>query len=128
MKDVQDDLHRRVRDAIASLPAYFRTETKIEGVNATDLHTLNTVLGATIEEQVVRTLNDLRNSWDPDERYALYSFVRQAQTFPGRAPAPSLRWRHSVRHRTQGLVSLGEGTGTQLAVPSHRSSLRQHRR
>lgn len=64
MNAVQDDLHRRVRDAIASLPAYFRTETKIEGVNATDLHTLNTVLGATIEEQVVRTLNDLRNSWD----------------------------------------------------------------
>ena len=82
MSDVQDDLHQRVRDAISSLPAYFRTETRIEGVNATDLHTLNTVLGATIEEQVVRTLNDLRNSWDPDERYALYSFVRQAQTFP----------------------------------------------
>ena len=82
MNDVQDDLHRRVRDAVASLPAYFRTETKIEGVNATDLHTLNTVLGATIEEQVVRTLNDLRNSWDPNERHALYSFVRQAQTFP----------------------------------------------
>ena len=82
MSDVQDNLHQRVRDAISSLPAYFRTETRIEGVNATDLHTLNTVLGATIEEQVVRTLNDLRNSWDPDERYALYSFVRQAQTFP----------------------------------------------
>ena len=82
MSDSQGDLHRRVREAIASLPAYFRTETKIEGVNATDLHTLNTVLGATIEEQVVRTLNDLRNSWDPDERHALYSFVRQSQTFP----------------------------------------------
>ena len=49
---------------------------------ATDLHTLNTVLGATIEEQVVRTLNLIRNTWDPDEQYSLYSFVRQAQTFP----------------------------------------------
>ena len=49
---------------------------------ATDLHTLNTVLGAAIEEQVVRTLNLIRNTWDPDEKYALYSFVRQAQTFP----------------------------------------------
>ena len=49
---------------------------------ATDLHTLNTVLGATIEEQVVRTLNLIRSTWDPDEKYALYSFVRQAQTFP----------------------------------------------
>ena len=49
---------------------------------ATDLHTLNTVLGATIEEQVVHTLNLTRNIWDPDGRYALYNFVRQAQTFP----------------------------------------------
>ena len=61
---------------------YFRTETHISGIMATDLHTLNTVLGATIEEQVVRTLNLIRNTWDPDEKYSLYSFVRQAQTFP----------------------------------------------
>ncbi|MEW6356594.1 MAG: hypothetical protein AB1696_09725 [Planctomycetota bacterium] len=75
-------LHRDVREAIASLPIYFRTETHISGIMATDLHTLNTVLGATIEEQVVRTLNLVCNTWDSDERYALYSFVRQAQTFP----------------------------------------------
>lgn len=76
------ELYKAVREAIASLPIYFRTETHISGIMATDLHTLNTVLGATIEEQVVRTLNLLRTTWDPDEKYALYSFVRQAQTFP----------------------------------------------
>ena len=75
-------LHRDVREAIACLPMYFRTETHISGIMATDLHTLNTVLGATIEEQVVRTLNLIRNTWDPNEQYSLYSFVRQAQTFP----------------------------------------------
>ena len=75
-------LYKDVREAIACLPIYFRTETHISGIMATDLHTLNTVLGATIEEQVVRTLNLIRNTWDPDEKYALYSFVRQAQTFP----------------------------------------------
>ncbi|MHB1033961.1 MAG: hypothetical protein ACYC35_06235 [Pirellulales bacterium] len=75
-------LYRDVREAIASLPIYFRTETHISGIMATDLHTLNSVLGATIEEQVVRTLNLLRNTWDPDDKYPLYSFVRQAQTFP----------------------------------------------
>jgi hypothetical protein len=67
---------------VASLPIYFRTETHIAGVMATDLHTLNSVLGATIEEQVVRTLNLVRSTWDPTGRYALYSFVRQPQTFP----------------------------------------------
>ena len=45
-------LYRNIREAIASLPLYFRTETHISGIMATDLHTLNTVLGATIEDQV----------------------------------------------------------------------------
>ncbi len=75
-------LYKDVREAITCLPIYYRTETHISGIMATDLHTLNTVLGATIEEQVVRTLNLTRNTWDPDEKYTLYSFVRQAQTFP----------------------------------------------
>ena len=75
-------LYKDVREAISSLPIYFRTETHISGIMATDLHTLNTVLGATIEEQVVRTLNLLRSTWDKRDKYALYSFVRQAQTFP----------------------------------------------
>ncbi|MGH7964313.1 MAG: hypothetical protein ACRERD_21265 [Candidatus Binatia bacterium] len=75
-------LHKSVREALATLPVYFRTETSISGVMATDLHPLNTVLGATIEEQVVRTLNLVRTTWDPEGRYALYSFVRQPQTFP----------------------------------------------
>lgn len=75
-------LYKDVHEAISSLPIHFRTETHIAGIMATDLHTLNSVLGATIEEQVVCTLNLIRNTWDPDEKYALYSFVRQAQTFP----------------------------------------------
>ena len=75
-------LYRDVREAIACLPMYFKTETHISGIMATDLHTLNTVLGATIEDQVVRTLNLIRSTWDPKENYSLYSFVRQAQTFP----------------------------------------------
>ena len=76
------ELYRNVREAIATLPIYFRTETHIAGIMATDLHTLNTVLGTTIEEQVVRTLNLIRKTWDPGGDYALYSFVRQPQTFP----------------------------------------------
>lgn len=76
------ELYTNVRSAIATLPTYFRTETRISGINVTDLQTLNTVLGATIEEQVVTTLNAVRHVWDPEEHYALYSFVRQAQTFP----------------------------------------------
>lgn len=75
-------LHKGVVEALAALPTYFRTETFISGIPATDLHALHGVLGVAIEEQVVATLNTMRGTWDPDGKYALYSFVRQPQTFP----------------------------------------------
>lgn len=75
-------LYQRVREAVFSVPLHFQTETQIEGISATDIFTLNTALGATIEEQVVDTLNRIRSVWDPDEEYSLYGFVRQAQRFP----------------------------------------------
>lgn len=54
------DLHRRVIEAVAALPVYFRTETFISGIPAPDLHTLHGVLGASIEDQLVATLNTMR--------------------------------------------------------------------
>lgn len=64
------------------LPSYFATETTIAGLQATDIFNLNSVLGATIESQVVQTLNRMRSVWDADNNYTLYSFIRQSQTFP----------------------------------------------
>ena len=75
-------LYRRVIDALYAVPAHFTSRTAIEGIAATDLQTLNTVLGATIEEQVVATLNRMRAVWDPDEEYQRFFFYRQAQVFP----------------------------------------------
>ena len=75
-------LYERVVEALYAVPFHFRSGTIIDGVLATDLQTLNQVLGATIEEQMVSTLNRMRNVWDPDDRYLRYSFVRQAQVFP----------------------------------------------
>ena len=70
-----------VRDALKALPAHFHSDTFIEGVNATDVFTLNSALGATIENQVVETLNTIRSVWDPENRYGTYLFVRQPQSF-----------------------------------------------
>lgn len=47
----------RVGAALKSLPAYFRSETFIEGISAIDIFTLNSALGATIENQVVDALS-----------------------------------------------------------------------
>lgn len=75
-------LAERVRDALAALPAHFASRTFIEGLEAGDLFSLNSMLGGSIEIQVVQTLNRLRAVWDPDEEWEEYSFVRSAQTFP----------------------------------------------
>lgn len=71
-----------VRAALAALPAYFHSDTFIEGISATDIFTLNSALGATIENQVVDTLNQIRNVWDEGDKYRTYAFVRQPQSFP----------------------------------------------
>ncbi|WP_419918890.1 hypothetical protein [Candidatus Poriferisocius sp.] len=80
--DPRTELRDRVQDALLALPSYFDSATNIEGLAATDLFSLNTVLGATIEVQVVQTLNRMRDVWDPNDEWTLYQFYRQAQTFP----------------------------------------------
>lgn len=72
----------RTREALTALPAYFSTETVLSGIRATDIFTLNDALGATIEDQVVSTLNKMRPLWDPEDAYRLYWFIRRPQTFP----------------------------------------------
>lgn len=76
------DLWKAVQKAIFTLPDRFESDLVISGVLATDLHAFNSSLSATIEEQVIEALNDLRSIWDPNGTYALYSFERQPQTFP----------------------------------------------
>lgn len=75
-------VYERVREALFALPTYFRSDTSIEGILATDIFTLNAAFGATIEAQVVSTLNQMREVWDPDEKFMYHRFVRQPQTFP----------------------------------------------
>lgn len=75
-------LFERVREAVFAVPSNFRSDVVIRGVQVTDLFNLNALLGAAIEAGVVSTLNSLRPLWDDDDRYAMYSFVRQPQTFP----------------------------------------------
>src|SRR5215212_6071618 len=72
----------RVREALLALPNHFDSSTKIDGMLAPDVFTLHGALGATIEEEVVKTLNRIRSVWDPEKKYETYGFVRQPQTFP----------------------------------------------
>ena len=80
--DALGTLVGNVRNAISALPVYFRTATRIEGLDGGELFNLSAVLGSAIEVQVVETLNRIREVWDPDDRWPRYRFVRSAQTFP----------------------------------------------
>ena len=75
-------LLQAVKDTLFALPARFRSTLHIEGVLATDLHAFNTSLGASIEEQVVAALNELKSAWDPGDKYPTHQFVRSPQRFP----------------------------------------------
>ena len=76
------ELHTHVTGVLKSLPFHFFSTTTIEGISALDIFTLNSALGATIEEQVVSALNRQRSVWDPDDKYTSYGFSRQTQRFP----------------------------------------------
>lgn len=81
-KDRHTVLRDRVQSALLALPGYFTFESPISGINAADLFNLNTLLGAGIEVEVVRTLNRLREIWDPDDEWLGYRFERSNQAFP----------------------------------------------
>jgi hypothetical protein len=76
------ELYKRVKSAIFALQSYFDSDISIKGLDAEDLFSLNSLLGAAIEANVVETLNSMRSVWDPNDRYADCSFTRQSQTFP----------------------------------------------
>lgn len=80
--DPKTALQARLRTVLVGLPAFFEFNNHIAGVEATDLHALNTLLGASIEGQVVKALNQQRALWDPDDEWLGYTFERQSQRFP----------------------------------------------
>lgn len=80
--DPRTRLIERLKSVLAGLPSFFDFKNTFSGVNATDLHSLNTLLGASIEGQVVKALNLQRPIWDPEDEWLGYAFERQSQVFP----------------------------------------------
>jgi hypothetical protein len=75
-------LYENVIKTLYALPEEFKTSLRISDFRATDIFTLNSALGASIEDAVVSGLNSLREVWDPLGQYAVYRFERQSQAFP----------------------------------------------
>lgn len=64
------------------LPDLISFEHPYRGISATDLFSLNTLLGSTIENTVVRFLNEHRHLWDPQNEWQDYRFIRSSEFFP----------------------------------------------
>ncbi len=76
------ELFTRVGEVCAEIPIHFQSTISVAGVRVTEIYAFSAVLGLTIEQEVIRTLNTLHNNWDPTEKYSSYRFVRQPQNFP----------------------------------------------
>jgi hypothetical protein len=74
--------HYMYQGVLFNISDNFQSSIRIEGIRATEIYTFGAVLGAVIESEVVRTLNDLRPYWDPSGHYIDYVFERQPQCFP----------------------------------------------
>ena len=81
-KDEKFGLVMNVKEALQALPHYFKSPIVIQGLSATDLFAVNTLLGGAIEEQTVRILNEMRSVWDNEKKWFDYRFVRFPESFP----------------------------------------------
>ena len=80
--DCRSSLIDKLRNvAFPSLPAECMIENNYSGILATDLFSLNTLLGSMIENKVVMFLNSHRYLWD-DDNWNDYHFIRSNESFP----------------------------------------------
>lgn len=80
--DRRASLIKKLRNVVfPSLPAECTIENTYSGILATDLFSLNTLLGSMIENKVVSFLNTHRHLWDNGE-WNEYHFIRSNESFP----------------------------------------------
>lgn len=77
------DLVNRIKESVLPLIADMMKIPHIyKGIMATDLFSLNTLLGSTVEVAVVSFLNENRDLWDKDRQWVDCRFVRSSEFFP----------------------------------------------
>ena len=80
--DYRSSLIQSLRSVVfPSLPALCTIDNHYSGILATDLFSLNTLLGSMIESKVVAYLNTQRHLWDHGE-WSEYHFIRSNESFP----------------------------------------------
>lgn len=80
--DNRTHLRNNVIRALSALPMHFTSPIIIEGIDANDLFSINTLLGGSIETQAVAILNSLRGVWDPEGQWPDKEFKRFPESYP----------------------------------------------
>lgn len=70
------ELWKRVNNALKEVHRHFRSTITVSGITVTEIYTFSEALSATVENEFVRNLNDIREVWDPENRYPLHHFIR----------------------------------------------------
>ena len=84
---------------------------RVAGISAVDLFTLNTPLGAAIEQSVVDSLNDVREIWDPLGADVLPGHVRAQSQLHPQPGGPSLSQHGRPDDACRAIGRLGEPDG-----------------
>lgn len=81
-KDPRFALRKGVMDALRAVPSSFSSKIYIEGLDSTDLFSMNSLLGGAIENQTTEALNSMRSVWDKEGLYKDCVFRRHAESYP----------------------------------------------
>lgn len=117
--DPRTRLMEGVERALRAIPLHFSSPIFIEGIEATDLFSMNQLLGGAIETQTVAILNLLRTVWDPDGEWMDYEFIRFPESFPD---VRLMRHRHSSEMPLIGIELKGWYLLSKERMPSFRFS------
>ena len=69
-------------NALPALSTECIIKNEYSGILATDLFSLNALLGSMIEQNVVLFLNNRRSLWDDKKEWEEYHFIRDNESFP----------------------------------------------
>lgn len=80
--EIQKLISKLCNEALPSLETECVIKNEYSGMLATDLFSLNTLLGSMIEQNVVLFLNNHRSLWDDKHKWEEYHFIRDKESFP----------------------------------------------
>lgn len=77
------EMWRVIKTLLLKMPEYFESSLVLSGMSdVREIYKLGQLLSGIVEEEFVRTLNELQEHWNPEKRFGNLYFFRQPEAFP----------------------------------------------